>query len=127
QKLGLWPGGFFNIKGMTSFGENVDRASGALVPVSIISLLPEPDKDVTGLMNLRFMHFLSNNFGVIAGKMYTLGADDNAFAHDFRSTFLYTGLDFNMVLDLFPFSAYGGGIIVVPWGGALSTWGLLAP
>jgi porin len=127
QKLGLWPGGFFNIKGMTSFGENVDRASGALVPVSIISLLPEPDKDVTGLMNLTFMQFLSKYFGVIAGKMYTLGADDNAFAHDFRSTFLYTGLDFNMVLDLFPFSAYGGGIIIVPWDGALFTVSVVDP
>ena len=28
QKLGLWPGGFFNIKGMTGFGQNVDKASG---------------------------------------------------------------------------------------------------
>src|SRR5262245_47104671 len=35
RKLGRWPGGFFNIKGMTDFGESVDKASGATVPVNI--------------------------------------------------------------------------------------------
>jgi porin len=128
QKLGLWPGGFFNIKGMTGYGESVDKASGALVPPSIISILPEPGKqNDTGLMNLTYMQFLSKWFGLFAGKAYTLGADDNAFAHDFRSTFLYTALDFNMTLDLFPFTAYGGGIIVVPWDGALFTVSVVDP
>src|SRR5499426_4225910 len=45
QKLGLWPGGFFNIMGMTTFGQNVDKASGATVPVNITSILPEPGKE----------------------------------------------------------------------------------
>src|SRR5262247_534482 len=122
RKLGLWPGGFFNIKGMTDFGESVDKASGATVPVNITSILPEPGKqNFTGLMNLSYMQFFSKQFGVVVGKLYTLGADDNAFAHDFRSTFLYTGLDFNMTLDLFPFTAYGGGIILAPWDGAVFT------
>jgi len=128
QKLGLWPGGFFNIKGMTGFGQNVDKASGALVPPNIVSLLPEPGKENdTGLMNLTFMQFLSKQFGVFAGKAYTLGGDYNAFAHDFRSTFLYAGLDFNMTLDLFPFTGYGGGIVVVPWDGALFTVSVVDP
>src|SRR5262252_1195381 len=108
QKLGLWPGGFFKIQGMTSFGQNVDKASGALVPVNVVSLLPEPGKEnFTGLMDLSYMQFLSKYFGLVVGKLYTLGADDNAFAHDFRSTFLNTGFAFNMTLDLFPFTAYG--------------------
>ena len=128
QKLGLWPGGFFNIKGMTGYGQSVDKASGALVPPSILSILPEPgEENDTGLMNLTYMQFLSKSFGLVAGKVYRLTADDNAFAHDFRSTFLYTGLDFNMTLDLFPFTAYGGGIIVVPWDGALFTVSVVDP
>ena len=128
QKLGLWPGGFLNIKGMTGYGETVDRASVALVPVSVVSLLPEPGKENdTGLMNLTYMQFLSRYFGVFAGKAYTLGADANAFAHNFRSTFLYTALDFNMTLDLFPFTAYGGGIIVLPWDGAVFTASVVDP
>ena len=78
---------------MTDFGESVDKASGATVPVNITSILPEPGKqNFTGLMNLSYMQFFSKQFGVVVGKLYTLGADDNAFAHDFRSTFLYTGL-----------------------------------
>src|SRR5262245_44878805 len=109
QKLGLWPGGFFNIKAMTNFGESVDKASGSLVPVNITAILPEPRKEnFTVLMNLSYMQFVSKQFGAVVGKLYTLSGDDNAFAHDFRSTFLYTGLDFNMTLALFPFTAYGG-------------------
>ena len=36
QKLGLWPGGFLNLKAMTGFGQNVNHASGALLPPSVI-------------------------------------------------------------------------------------------
>src|SRR5262247_1775081 len=86
QKLGLWPGGFLRVQGMSGFGQNVNNASGAIEAPNFVSLLPEPDNRTTGLMNLTFMQFLSKHFGVILGKMYTLGADDNAFAHDFHST-----------------------------------------
>jgi porin len=78
-------------------------------------------------MNLTFMQFLSKEFGVFAGKVYTLGADDNAFAHDFHSTFMNTALDFNMVVCLIPFSAYGGGFVIVPWEGALFTVSVVDP
>src|SRR5215813_10418459 len=128
QKLGLWPGGFFNIKAMTNFGESVDKASGSLVPVNITSILPQAGKEnFTGLMDLSYMQFFSKYFGLVVGKLYTLGADDNAFAHDFRSTFLHTGLDFNMTLDLFPFTAYGGSFIILPWEGAQFTVGVVDP
>jgi porin len=128
QKLGLWPGGFFRIKGMTGYGQSVDKASGALLPPSIISILPQVGKDNdTGLMDLTYLQFLTKWFGVVAGKVYTLTADANTFAHDFRSTFLYTGLDFNMTLDLFPFTAYGGGIILAPWEGAVFTVSAVDP
>src|SRR5262245_2839930 len=114
--------------GMTNVGESVDKASGATVPVNITSILPEPGKqNFTGLMNLSYMQFFSKQFGVVVGKLYTLGADDDAFAHDFRSTFLYTGLDFNMTLDLFPFTAYGGTFIILPWEGAQFTVGVVDP
>ena len=45
QKLGLWPGGFLRVQGMSSFGQNVNDASGALISPSFVSLLPEPGKD----------------------------------------------------------------------------------
>jgi len=127
QKLGLWPGGFLNVMAMTNFGQSVDRASGAITPPSIISVLPEPGETATGLMNLTFMQFFSKYFGVVAGKVYTLTGDDNAFAHDFRSTFLNTALEFNMTLAITPFTAYGGGLVILPWDGAQITLSVVDP
>jgi porin len=59
QKLGLWPGGFLRVQGLSSFGQNVNHASRALISPSFVSLLPEPEHTTTGLMNLTFMQFLS--------------------------------------------------------------------
>jgi hypothetical protein len=44
-------------------------------------------------MNLSFMQFLSPKFGIVVGKLYTLGADDNEFAHDFHSSRIPHGAD----------------------------------
>ena len=68
QKLGLWPGGFLRVQGMSSFGQNVNNASGALIAPSFLSLLPEPGDPTTGLMNLTFMQFLSKHFGGVPGQ-----------------------------------------------------------
>src|SRR6266536_5048051 len=127
QKLGLWPGGFLNVMGMTNFGDNVNNASGAFIPPNMVSLLPQPADTTSALMNLSFMQFLSPKFGIAVGKLYTLGGDNNEFAHDFHSTFLNTALDFNVVLGLFPFSAYGGTLIFLPWEGAQFTVAVIDP
>lgn len=127
QKLGLWPGGFLNVMAMSNFGDNVNSASGALLPPNIVSLLPQPLDKTTALMNLSFMQFFSPKFGIVVGKLYTLGGDNNEFAHDFHSTFLYSGLDFNMTLGLFPFSAYGGTLVFLPWEGAQFTAAVVDP
>ena len=127
QKLGLWPGGFLRVQGMSSFGQNVNVPRGALVSPNMVSLLPEPGGPSTGLMDLTFMQFFSKHFGVLLGKINGLSADDNAFAHDYHSTFMNTALDFNMTLDLFPFTAYGGGLVILPWDGAVFTLGVLDP
>src|SRR5262249_23591869 len=63
QKLGLWPGGFLRVQGMSSFGQNVNNASGAIISPNMISLLSEPGDPTTGLTNLTFMQFLSKHFG----------------------------------------------------------------
>jgi porin len=127
QKLGLWPGGFLRVQGLSSFGQNINNASGTLISPNFSSLLPEPDNRTTGLMNLTFTQFLSKHFGVFLGKVYGLGADNNAFANDHHTTFLNTALDFNVALDLFPFTAYGGGLVILPWEGAVFTVSALDP
>jgi hypothetical protein len=67
QKLGLWPGGFLRVEGLSSFGQNISNTSGTLISPSFVSLLPEPGNTTTGLMNLTFMQFLSPHFGVFLG------------------------------------------------------------
>jgi porin len=127
QKLGLWPGGFLRVQGMSGFGQTVDSASGAFIPPSLVSLLPMPGETTSGLMNLTFMQFLSPHFAVVAGKMSGLGADENAFAHDYHSTFVNAALNFNMAAALFPLTAFGGGLVVLPWEGAVFTAAALDP
>ena len=127
QKLGLWPGGFLRVQGLSSFGQNINHASGAFISPNLISILPEPGKTTTGMMNLTFTQFLSPHFAVYLGKASGLGGDDNAFAHDYHSQFMNSALNFNMALSLFPLTAYGGGIIVLPWEGAVFTAAALDP
>jgi porin len=127
QKLGLWPGGFLRVQGLSSFGQNVNSASGALISPNLVSLLPEPGKTTSALMNLTFMQFLSPHVAVYLGKASGLGGDDNAFAHDYHATFLNSGLNFNMALALFPLTAYGGGLVILPWEGAVFTAAALDP
>jgi porin len=78
-------------------------------------------------MNLTFMQFLSPHFAVVAGKMSGLGADDNAFAHDYHTQFVNAALSFNMAAALFPLTAFGGGLVVLPWEGAVFTAAVLDP
>jgi porin len=127
QKLDLWSGGFLRVQGMSSFGDSVDSASGAFIPPSLVSLLPVPGGTGTGLMNLTFMQFLSPHFAVVAGKMSGLEADDNAFAHDYHTQFVNAALSFNMAAALFPLTAFGGGLVVLPWEGAVFTAAALDP
>jgi porin len=122
QKLGLWPGGFFNGQAISGFGDTVTRAAGAIIPVNFANLLPVPNQNQTALMNLTFTQFLSKNFGLYAGKIYTFtGGDVNDFAHDYHSTFLNTALLLNTTLAFVPFAAYGGGLMILPWDGSVVT------
>ena len=126
-KLRLWPGGFLKVHALSSYGSSVNREAGVIVPLTTASLLPTPDDPGTALMNLTFIQFLTTWFGLYVGKVETLEGDANAFAHNWRSDFLYTGLNFNLVNALVPLSAFGGGIILLPWKGAIFTAGVLDP
>jgi len=126
-KLGLWPGGFLKISAMSSFGKSVNQASGAIAPVNTAALVPSLDEPTTALMHLTFMQFLSPQLGLFVGKVYTLDADANEFADDYRGKFLNMGLDINPVGALFPISAFGGGLIVLPWPGAVFSVSVLDP
>ena len=118
-KLGLWPGGFFKFYGDSSFGQSVLSESGAISIVNSMAVLPKPNDATSGLMNATFMQFLSPKFGLFAGKIFTLDSFKGEFAGDLRNQFMAAALTFPMTLTMVPFSAYGGGVIVVPWEGAV--------
>ena len=107
-KLGLWPGGFLKVYAMSGFGDSENDDVGALSPVNMAGLLPEPNTS-TALMNLTYMQFFATWIGVFAGKIYMLDADANDFAHNYRTQFLNLGLNINLAAALAPVSAWGGG------------------
>jgi porin len=82
-------------------------------------LFPEPNEPSTGLMNATFMQFLSPKFGLLAGKIFTLDAGAGEFAGNYRTQFLNSGLALPMNLAQVPISAYGGGVVVLPWEGVV--------
>jgi porin len=120
-KLGLWPGGFLKIYAGSTFGESAFEDSGTLLTANSAILVPEFNEPSTGLMQATFAQFLSPKFGLLAGKIFTLDAVHGEFAGDYRTQFLNTGLGLPMSLALVPFSAYGGGLVVLPWDGVVLT------
>jgi porin len=129
QKMGLWPGAFLTAYGMSSYGSTVLKDSGALIPVNLAGILPAVavDEPASALMQLTFAQFLAPWVGVMVGKMYTLGSDMNAFAHDWRTQFLNLNLNVNATLLTAPISAWGGSLIFIPMEGSLITLGVLDP
>jgi len=126
-KLGLWRGGYLDVYAMSGYGESVNRLTGAVVPVSYNGVLPEPDAAVTALMNLTYTQMLTDWFGIFVGKVDNADGDSNAFADNYRTKFLNEGLATDFVNALVPSSAWGGGIVVTPWDGAIFYAGVLDP
>jgi porin len=126
-KLGLWPGGFFKVHAGSTFGESILSDSGALVPVNTAQLFPEPGEPSTGLMHATFTQFLGHKLGLLAGKIFTVDALAGDFAGNYRTQFLNTALVLPMGLATVPLSAYGGGVVVLPWEGAILNGLVLDP
>ena len=60
------------------------------------------------------MQFLSEHFGLFAGKMNTLDGDANEFAHDYKTQFLNTAFLVNPVLlRTCPYSTVSIGAILL--------------
>lgn len=127
HRLGLWPGGLLKAHAETSHGRNVNKRAGALGAVNGDALFPVADESTTTLTNLTYMQFLAKWVGIIVGKLEAYDGDANEFADDHRTKFLNVGLDFNLVNMLTPISAWGGGVVLVPWEGALVTAAVLDP
>jgi len=111
-KAGLWPGGFFKVQTVTSFGNNLISDIGTIVPANISWLLPSVEP-ATGLQEFTYTQFFSEHFGVFLGKINSI-APTNVLHGDYTADFLNTALIGPMTLDLMPLSAYGVGALYLP-------------
>ena len=111
----------------SGFGHNVFKDSGTIVPVNTATIVPFPDEQTTALTNATFMQFLSTKFGLMVGKVYMLDGFQGEFRGNYRTQFMNLGLVFPTAMDLVPISAFGGGIIAIPWENVLLSALLLDP
>src|SRR5215470_16238090 len=119
QKLGLWPGGFFNLELEGNWARSVNRNTGALMPVNTNQILPEPPGGIFGVPAWNFAQFLSPYFGLAFGKFATItntSGDMNEFAHGKGATqFMNMALNFNpLIVFTVPYSTLGVGMVVLP-------------
>jgi porin len=112
-KAGLWPGGFFKVQTVTSFGDNIMRDTGAMVPANISWMLPTATDTDTGLQEFTYTQFLSQHFGVFLGKINAI-APTNVLHGDYTTGFLNTSINMPLALAMVPLSAYGVGAIYLP-------------
>ena len=119
QKLGLWPGGFFNLELEGNWALSVNQNTGALMPVNTSQTVPLPPGDIFGVPAWNFTQFLSPYFGLTIGKYATVtntSGDMNEFAHGKGDTqFMNMAFNFNPLLAFtVPYSTLGTGVIVLP-------------
>jgi porin len=112
QKAGLWPGGFFKVQTVTSFGHNIMQDTGAMVPANISWMLPTIETD-TGFQEFTYTQFLSQHFGMFVGKINTI-APTNVLHGDYTTGFLNTTLNLPLAMAMVPLSAYGVGALYLP-------------
>jgi porin len=119
QKLGLWPGGFFNLELEGNWARSVNRNSGALMAVNTSQIVPLPPGGIFGVPAWNFTQFLSPYFGLTLGKFATVtntSGDMNDFAHGKGGTqFMNMAFNFNpLIAFTVPYSTLGMGAVVLP-------------
>jgi porin len=72
QKAGLWQGLFINLHGETVFGDSVNTATGAVVPVNIGRAHPAFFGTETALTAVKFTQALSENLLLYGGRINTI-------------------------------------------------------
>jgi porin len=117
-RMGLWPGGYFKVRGETRWGEGVTKQVGAIAPPNFDALLPLPEPGgITTLTEYYMMQFLSEKFAVIAGQvdLTRLPGGINAFFSDPYNQFMNTALWYPATLtSTLPYAAMTAGAIYMP-------------
>jgi porin len=117
-KLGLWPGGSFMVEFEGNYNKSINLDTGAIMPVNTSQFFPTAGKREVNIPAVAFTQFLSQHFAVMLGKLDTISADANEFAHG-KGDKQFFNLSFNInpaALLTSPSSALGAGVMVLPTG-----------
>ena len=124
MRMGLVPGALVTVRGQSRFGDTVNGNSGLLLPVNMYSAFPsgsDDEGDVNfAITELNWLQFLSDNFGLLAGKITTLGTSNEFMGGEGRSQFMNFQLSFSAaVAQLAPYSTLAVSAVWLPspnWG-----------
>jgi porin len=116
MRMGVVPGALVTIRAQSRFGDTVNSASGNLLPVNMYSAFPLSDGDIDfTITELNWTQFLSESFGLIAGKITTLATANEFMGGEGRSQFMNFQLNFSAaVAQLAPYSTLAVGAIWLP-------------
>lgn len=120
MRMGLVPGALIKMRAESRYGESVNGDTGSFLPANLDFFMPLDEGLDSGvpilLTTLSYTQFLSESFGVFAGKFDTLDGDGNEFASGRGLTqFQNLNLVFNSApLLTVPYSTLGGGLFWRP-------------
>lgn len=119
MRMDVVPGALVTVRAQSRFGDTVNGASGLLLPVNTYSAFPfssDSDGDVDiAITELNWLQFLSEEFGVLVGKITTMGTANEFMGGEGRSQFTNFQLIFPSVLaQLAPYSTLAVGALWMP-------------
>ncbi len=112
-RMGLWPGGLFELHAESTFGDFLNRKVGS--PVNDDGLFPLPGDRELMLPHVAFTQALSENFVFFLGKLDTTVGDQNEFAWiSSKDNFLHSSFRWNPITArTSPYSTLGAGFLIV--------------
>jgi porin len=119
MRMGLVPGALVKVRGQSRFGDTVNDNAGVLLPVNMYSAFPfgpDGDGDVNfAITELNWLQFLSDQFGLLAGKITTLATTNEFLGGEGRSQFMNFQLSFSAAIaQLAPYSTLAVSAIWMP-------------
>lgn len=120
QRMGLLPGGLLAFRTQSRLGNAVNTNTGLLLPVNTYSNFPltspDPNDDVPlAITELNYTQFLSEQFGVVIGKVTTQRTANEFAGGEGRSQFMNFELQHPAVYaQVAPYSTLAAGVVVMP-------------
>jgi len=119
DRMGVIPGGLVAFRAQSRFGDSVNTNTGLLLPVNTYSASPltnPPDENVPiAITELNYTQFLSEQFGVLVGKITTMKNANEFAGGEGRTQFMNFQFLFPAVYaQLTPYSTLAVGAVVMP-------------